>query len=123
MIKKDWVSDEELKFVDLCHKWINALQTPDIRGSYGWEIIFCGFIMADIEPFLEAFAAFSDEDSEENRREKDDTMLKAKKSIRNVATSITWVRNNKDMTDDDRAELGIPPADQELPEWAFGKPE
>ncbi|MDR2738730.1 MAG: hypothetical protein LBB68_02730 [Treponema sp.] len=107
---EDWLPSREQDFADLCKKWKAGLEAPAVVSAFGWNQADCTAAAAKIDAFLTALDAYGEDDSSKNRLTKNEDKEAAKSSMRDFAN--TNIRYNKKMSDADKLDYGIHPADR-----------
>jgi hypothetical protein len=105
MARSDWIPGVESVLVLLLTKWRTWLSDAAKRTAYGWDAAECTALIALIDEFLEALAAYQADDSSGNLLAKNAAKEAAVASVRDFAN--TSIRFNKKMTEAEKAELGI----------------
>jgi hypothetical protein len=105
----DWIPRREQDLVDLCVKWMAGLEKDENLSKYDWPAEESVQVLRAIEAFLNARAAYGDDDSTAKRLAKDEAREEAVDSMRDFAN--TSLRFNKKMNDPDKLQYGLRPAD------------
>ncbi|MDR1175686.1 MAG: hypothetical protein LBK83_09500 [Treponema sp.] len=105
----DWLPGREQDFADLCQKWKAGLEDPAKAAAFGWNPADLTPVLAAVNAFLTARAAYEADDSGKNRLVKDEAKEAAKSAMRDFANSS--IRYNKLMRDEDRLYYGLRPQD------------
>jgi hypothetical protein len=111
-VHSDWIPTREQDLVDLATRWTVILADTAKQTAFGWDAAECTAVVAKITAFLTARSAYEATDSTENRVTKDEAKEDAIDAMRDFAN--TSVRFNKKMTDADKLELGVHPADKTM---------
>jgi hypothetical protein len=105
--------------VELCEKWKTGLELDTNLSAFGWNSAECIAVLAPINAFLTARAAYETDNSTAKRLTKDEAKTAAVAAMREFAN--TSIRYNKRMTDEDKLIYGIRPKDSTpTPETAPG---
>jgi hypothetical protein len=88
---------------------MEGLGNPANVSAFGWKQAEVDGVLAKINGFLTARAAYKDSDSTKNRLAKDDAEKEAKQAMREFAN--TSIRYNPLMRSEDKLVYGIRPAD------------
>jgi hypothetical protein len=93
MPNTDWLPSRDQDFADLCQNWKNGLSNPANVAAFGWKQDEVNAVLAAVDSFLTALAAYREDDSSANRLKKDGNRGKAKELMRDFAN--TSIRFNK----------------------------
>jgi hypothetical protein len=105
----DWVPSREQDLADLCQKWKAGLGNPADITAFGWEQAECAAVLAAVNGFLDARAAYEADDSSAKHLVKEEAKEDAVDALRDFAN--TSIRYNKKMNDAQKLVYGIHPRD------------
>jgi hypothetical protein len=98
-------TDREQDLADLCEKWKAVLSDSAQLTAYGWEQAEVTAVLAAIDAFLAARAAYEADDSSAKRLVKNEAKDEAIDAMRDFAN--TSVRHNKKIPDSVKLSLDV----------------
>jgi hypothetical protein len=106
---KDWIPERDVELAAFAQKWAVGLADTKNLSAFGWnpqEVTLC---LGRTAAFLEAWEAYTADDSTGKRLTKNEARDAMKDAMRDFAN--TSIRYNKLMTDEQKLSYGIHPAD------------
>jgi hypothetical protein len=105
MALSDWIPHREQDLVDLCAIWKTVLADAAQVTAYGWDQAEVTAVLAAIDAFLDARAAYEADNSSAKRLIKDEAKDETIDALRDFANSS--VRHNKKVPDSVKQSMGV----------------
>jgi hypothetical protein len=107
----DWIPGQEEKLVEFMAVWRDKLSNAQMQSAYAWPAEECNAVKNAITAFTGARADYHAAPTAGNRTQKDEMKKAAVASMRKFARER--VRNNANMNDGQKKELGVTVSDKE----------
>jgi hypothetical protein len=110
-VRRDWVPAQEEKLIELMAVWQVPLADAALQTAYGWPAAECTLTLAAFTAFTAARTAYLAAPTKANHTAKEELKKTAVDGLRKFARER--IRNNGNMTDAQKQELGVTVADPE----------
>ncbi|MDR2633768.1 MAG: hypothetical protein LBC51_09145 [Treponema sp.] len=109
--RMDWIPTREEKLLALMAVWLVKLADTTLQAAYDWVAAECAAVIAAINAFLSARAAYQEAPTKANHTEKEELKKTAVEAMRKFARER--VRFNPKMNDGQKQDVGVNATDTE----------